>query len=184
MSFVCLVRSPPREVSRLSAWGSTDSPLHPMTGWRSLAPASLPGFTVSRACAWATPGASALRSPGEGIRLPTFREVHPQVGGGGLWTPGGSTGASACRSNAPPCPPCRFGAGAAWGLSPRPRHDASHRGFSGLLRTDSCPTVTPCATHSAALYRVLDTSPLPATHPRFGNRWHHTRLDHRFFLCL
>ena len=30
----------------------------------------------------------------------------------------------------------------------------------------------------SSVYRVLDTPPLPATHPRFGNRWHHTRLDH------
>jgi hypothetical protein len=42
-----------------------------------------------------------------------------------------------------------------------------------------------CATHVSSVYRVLDTPPLPATHPRFGNRWHHTRLDHLFFpLCL
>ena len=89
-------------------------------------------------------------------------------------------GASACRSNALTCPPGRCGAGAAWWLAPRPRHEAYHRGFRGLLRTDSFPTVTPWATPSVTLYRVLDTSPWPATHPRCGNRWHHTRLDHSF----
>jgi hypothetical protein len=34
-----------------------------------------------------------------------------------------------------------------------------------------------------SLSRVLETPPLPATPPRCGNRWHHTRLDHSFFGC-
>lgn len=182
--FVCLRRSHPREGSRLAAWGLPYAPLHPLPGWHALPPASLTGCTVSCACAWAPPGAYALHCPGERIRRPTLREVHQHVGGGGLWTPRGSTGASACRSHALPCPPCRLGAGAAGWLSPRPRHDASPRGCRCLIRTDSFPTVTPCATPSVALSRVLDPSPLPATHPRCGNGWHHTRLDHSCFVGL
>ena len=178
VGFVFRVRSHPRDVSRLAAWGSPSAPLPPLPGWPSLPPASFPGCTVSRTCAWATPGADAWHCPGERIRRTTCREVHQHVAGGGLWTPGGSTGASACRSNALTCPPGRCGAGAQGWLSPRPRHDAYHRGCSCLLRPDSFPTVTPWATHSVTLDRVLDTSPLPATPPRCGNRWHHTRREH------
>ena len=182
--FVVLLRSPPRDVSRLAPWGSPSGPLHPRTGWQARPPTSLPGFTVSRTGAWAPPGAEALHCLGACIRLPTLREVHQHVGGGGLWTPGGSTGASACRAPSRPCPPGRCGAGAAWWRSPRPCHEASHRGFRCLLRPDYVPTVTPCATHRVALSRVRDTSPLPATPPRFGNRGHHTRLEHRSFVLL
>ena len=141
-------------------------------------------LALSLACARATLGTYALHRPRERGRLTTFREFSQQVGLGCLCAPGGSTGASVRRENSLTCPPCPFGAGAAWWLSPRPRHDASPRGFRCLLRTDSCPTVTPCATHRVALSRVLATPPLPATPPRCGNRWHHTRLDHRFFFCL
>jgi hypothetical protein len=47
------------------------------------------------------------------------------------------------------------------------------------------PTMSLWATHRTSLDRVLETPPWPATPPRFGNRWHHTRLDHLFSpLCL
>ena len=44
-------------------------------------------------------------------------------------------------------------------------------------------TMSLCATHRSWLYRVLETPPLPATPPRFRNRWHHIRLDHSFSVC-
>src|SRR5687768_3958428 len=77
---VGLLRSHPREVSRLSAQGNACTPIHPMTAWRLLPPASLTGSAIPRACASATPGAYALHRPRERIRLTTFREFHPQVG--------------------------------------------------------------------------------------------------------
>ena len=177
---VCLVfcvRSSLRAVRRLAAEGHACPPLHPLTAWQALPPASLTGS----ACAWADAaaplGADALHRPSARGRLPTLRALHQPGGCGGLWTPGGASGASARRDNALPGPPCRLGAGAAWWLSPRPRHEASPRGFRGLLLPDHVPTMTPRATHGASVSRVLATPPLPATHPQCGHRWHHTRLD-------
>jgi len=181
MGVIDLIRSHLRDVSCLAASGNVCTCLRPMTGRRSLPPASFPGSALPLACVRATLGTYALHHPRERGRLTTFRALHPHVGWGCLWTPGGSTGASVRRSNSLTCPPCRCGSGAAWWLEPRPRHDASHRGFSALLPPDLSPTMSPCATHVSSVYRVLDTPPLPATHPRFGNRWHHTRLDHIFF---
>jgi hypothetical protein len=149
-----------------------------MTGWRSLPPTSLTGSAISFAYARATLGTYALHCLRERSRLPTFGEFHQQGGGGCLCAPGGSTGASVRCSHAPTCPPCHCGAGAVWWLSPRPRDDAYDRGFSALLLPDHFPTMSSCATPRSSLSRVLETPPLPATPPRCGNRWHHTRLHH------
>src|SRR5262249_24889764 len=143
VDFGGLVRAHPREVSRLAAWGTACAPIRAMTAWRLLAPASLTGAAVSRACAWATLGTDALHRLRERIRLTTFRGGHQQVGGGCLCPRGGSRGASGRRSPVPPCPPCRCGVGAGWWLSPRPRHDVSYQGFRSLLLPDHCPPMRP-----------------------------------------
>src|SRR5215510_10656833 len=58
----------------------TLAPIHAMTAWRSLPPASLTGSAFSLACARATLGTYALHCPRERGRRTTFREFHPQVG--------------------------------------------------------------------------------------------------------
>jgi hypothetical protein len=176
--FVGLVRSHPWEVRRLAASSQAGTPLHPLTGWRSLPPTSLTGSALPLAHARATLGAEAVHGLRERSWLTTFGALHQPVGGGCLCAPGGSTGASARRSNAPTCPPGPCGAGAVWWLSPRPRYDAYYRGFRSLILPDHFPTMRSCATHCASLSRVLATPSLPATPPRFGNRWHHPRLHH------
>ena len=181
--FIDLVRSPPREVRRLSAWGTACTPLLAMTAWRSLAPASLTGSAVSRACAWATLGTYALHRLRERIRLPTFRAFHHQVGGGGLCTPAGSTGRRGAVQTYRPALRAILALGPYGGSRPARVTMRNTEAAVPLSFPPIFPTMRSCATHRSSLSRVLETPPLPATPSRFGNRWHHIRLDHSFSVC-
>src|SRR5712691_8651904 len=77
---VVVVRSHPQDVSRRAASGHACPPLHSMTAWHALPPASRTGSALSLACARATLGTSAWHCPRARGRLTTVRAFHPPVG--------------------------------------------------------------------------------------------------------
>src|SRR5712691_7819507 len=77
---VVVVRSHPQDVSRRAASGPACPPLHSMTAWHALPPASRTGSALSLACARATLGTSAWHCPRARGRLTTVRAFHPPVG--------------------------------------------------------------------------------------------------------
>lgn len=145
-------------------------PIGPMRGPPSLPPASLTGSAVSRACAWATPGADAWHGPGERVRLTTCRQL-PRRGEGASVHRGRPRGRRSAVQTPRACSPSRFGSGADWPLSLRAHHDASPRGVTLVTHPRHCPRPIPPAARLFGVDGVLETPPLPVPPPPCGNRW-------------
>jgi hypothetical protein len=182
---VFLVRSHPREVSRLAAWGHMCTPIHPIIGWRSLPPASFPGFVMPGLALGRLQGLTRGTAPESASGLPRFASCTNQSGEeAAVHREGQRVRRRAVKTHRPALRAI-VALGPHGGARPA-RVTRRHIEASGLL---SLPTISrgcdrvPLTVSS--LDHVLETPPWPATPPRFGNRWHHTRLDHLFSpLCL
>ena len=181
---VDLVRSHPREVSHLAVRGRLEPLSTPLRS----------GFASSHV-PYRLRHALCLRSGDSGdLRLAPPRRAHPAYhvprvsptsrGRMPLYTGrvNGCVGSPLKLTDLPSMPFWRWGRMVALAppasrcVTPRLQLPSPYRPFPDD-ETD-VPRI------GSSLYRVLETPPLPATPPRFGNRWHHTQARSQLSLSV
>src|SRR3989442_1443296 len=167
---VFLVRSHPREVRRLSARGNACTPLHPMTGWRSLPPASLTGVAMPWRALGRLQGLTLCTAPESASGVPRVASCTNKSGSDASVHREGQRVRRRAVQTPRPALRAIVALGPHGGSRPA-RVTMRNIEASGLLslptlsrRGDRVPLMV------ASVSRVLETPPLPATHPRFGNR--------------